>query len=129
MSCFRFLEENQQLLVTTFSGVRYVVNGPGCVSLNPCSSSETRSAMVLNVGQYAVIVNDEFGTKRTVYGPCVDWLGPRESVAARSNCPQLDQTEYLTIRDGTNGHTKNIVGPILYQPGAYDEFGPPKSKS
>ncbi|KAJ9439532.1 hypothetical protein DIPPA_16912 [Diplonema papillatum] len=126
MSCCTCLDENEQLLVTSFGGIRSVVDGPGCEFVNPCSSTEKRSAVVLNMGQYAVIVNDENGEKRCEYGPSVVWLGPREGVDKMSDCPSIQKTEYLRIRDGTNGDVRNVVGPALFKPGPYDEFDEPK---
>jgi len=121
--CFALLEENEQLVVTSFAGTRSVDNGPGCVFLNPCSSTEKRSAVVLEAGQYSVILNDKHASKRAVVGPSVEWMEEREElVVHRHPCPQLTQKEYIVVTDTTTGNMKNIVGPTLYQPGPYDEI-------
>jgi len=125
--CFALLEENEQLLVTSFAGERTVENGPGCVCVNPCSSSEKRNALILEAGQYCVILNDKHASKRAIVGPCVEWMEAREEVVQNVTlCPQLSQQEYIMVTDITAGTSRNEVGPKLYQPGAYEQMSSKK---
>ena len=75
---------------------------------------------MLETGQYAIILDDKDGTKRAIYGPTVEWMGGRESLATQSNCPHLLVSEYITVEDGANGTARNICGPKLFKPGPYD---------
>eukprot|EP01060_Flectonema_neradi_P007778 TRINITY_DN15499_c0_g1_i1.p1 TRINITY_DN15499_c0_g1~~TRINITY_DN15499_c0_g1_i1.p1 ORF type:complete len:512 (+),score=75.99 TRINITY_DN15499_c0_g1_i1:94-1629(+) len=117
--CWSCLEENQQILITTCSGKRYVSDGPGCVCIPLCASSDLRSAVILSHGEYANIFNDESGEKRTVHGPTVEWMSAREEMKFQANAPTLTQEQYLSVTD-PDGAIQNIIGPTLYKPGPYD---------
>eukprot|EP01059_Diplonema_ambulator_P013495 TRINITY_DN24001_c0_g1_i1.p1 TRINITY_DN24001_c0_g1~~TRINITY_DN24001_c0_g1_i1.p1 ORF type:complete len:516 (+),score=207.24 TRINITY_DN24001_c0_g1_i1:61-1608(+) len=120
--CFSCLEENEQLLITSCSGERSVENGPGIVCYGPCSSTEQRGALVLGTGEYAVIMNDEFGSKRSVYGPTVEWMTEREVKVDGGECPKLTGQQYITVTDGETGNVRNVTGPTLFKPGPYEEI-------
>eukprot|EP01064_Diplonema_japonicum_P003105 TRINITY_DN1204_c0_g2_i2.p1 TRINITY_DN1204_c0_g2~~TRINITY_DN1204_c0_g2_i2.p1 ORF type:complete len:515 (+),score=220.09 TRINITY_DN1204_c0_g2_i2:62-1606(+) len=124
--CFSCLEENEQLLITSCNGERSVENGPGVMCYGPCSSTESRGALVLGTGEYSIVMNDEFGSKKSFYGPSVVWMNEREAVVHSGTCPNLTAQQYITITDGENGTVKNIVGPSLFKPGPYDEISPYK---
>jgi len=121
--CCVSLQENQQGLFTSFQGVRSVTAGPGFTPYCCCSSVEVRDAVQLQSGQYAVVLNDEDSNRRAVYGPCVEWLAPREELIAPGigQCPILTQEEYIVVHDTLTGAKKNQVGPAMFQPGPFDE--------
>jgi len=121
--CCVSLQENQQGLFTSFQGVRSVKAGPGFIPYCCCSSVEVRDAVQLQSGQYAVVLNDEDSNRRAVYGPCVEWLAPREELIAPgiNQCPILTQEEYIVVHDTLTGAKQNQVGPKMFQPGPFDE--------
>merc|ERR1712188_278502 len=121
--CCVSLQENQQGLFTSFQGVRSVKAGPGFIPYFCCSSVEVRDAVQLQSGQYAVVLNDEDSNRRAVYGPCVEWLAPREELIAPgiNQCPILTQEEYIVVHDTLTGAKQNQVGPKMFQPGPFDE--------
>eukprot|EP00659_Diplonema_papillatum_P005506 gene5506-8381_t len=118
---YECLEENQQLVVTTMSGVRSIENGPGCVCVPCCASTDKRGAIILETGGYAVVLNDQDGTKRSLFGPAVEWMTERETCVLNAKCPKLTQQEYLIVTDG-EGHVRNVIGPALFKPGPYEEM-------
>merc|ERR1712139_2244 len=121
--CCVSLQENQQGLFTSFQGVRSVKVGPGFIPYCCCSSVEVRDAVQLQSGQYAVVLNEEDSNRRAVYGPCVEWLAPREELIAPgiNQCPILTQEEYIVVHDTLTGAKQNQVGPKMFQPGPFDE--------
>jgi len=127
--CCLGLQENEQGLFTSLMGVRSVANGPGCVPYSCCSSTEKRPALQLQNGTYAHVLNDETSERRPVYGPCVEWLGPREETLAPGiqSCPSLTPEEYLVVHDQLTGQKRLEVGPCLFQPGPFDDMSAKKT--
>eukprot|EP01061_Rhynchopus_euleeides_P009975 TRINITY_DN192_c0_g1_i2.p1 TRINITY_DN192_c0_g1~~TRINITY_DN192_c0_g1_i2.p1 ORF type:complete len:523 (+),score=270.99 TRINITY_DN192_c0_g1_i2:70-1638(+) len=121
MGCCQSLEINEQLRVTTCNGERYIENGPGFKFINLCSSTETRSALVLQAGERALVMDEEDGKKRPVYGPTVEFMSETETCEGVTRLPELTMKEYINVRDLTTGHMKTVVGPTLYQIGPYEE--------
>merc|ERR1712054_180227 len=122
--CCVGLEENQQALFTSITGVRSVTAGPGCIPYNCfCTSFEKRPALQVESGRYAFILNDENSERRAVHGPCVEWLGPREQLITPGiqDCPSLTREEYVVVHDTLSGAKRLEIGPKLLQPGPFDE--------
>eukprot|EP00755_Sulcionema_specki_P006251 Sspe_Gene.34953::Locus_16966_Transcript_1_1_Confidence_1.000_Length_802::g.34953::m.34953 len=121
--CCYTLDENEQALIKSCDGFRSIENGPGCFFLNICSDLEKRPAIVLAQGEYCIVMNDESGEKRSVYGPGVDWMTEREYIVLpKSYCPHLSKDQFLVVRDEATGQVRNEVGPLLFRPGPYDRF-------
>jgi len=118
-----FLEENEQALFTSFTGVRSVAPGPACLPYSCCSSVEKRRALELEAGRYTFLRNDESSDRRAIYGPCVEWMGPRDELLAPGirDCPSLTREEYLIVHDTLSGTKRLEVGPMLFQPGPFDQ--------
>jgi hypothetical protein len=109
--------------------VRSIDNGPGCFAHLCCTSAEKRTAFILNDGEWLKIENDEDGSLRCEYGPQVVWLGPRDKphdkthdMSAVQKMPVLSQQEYLVVSENLTGTQKNVLGPLLYQPGPHDTY-------
>jgi len=79
--------------------------------------------MQVESGRYAFILNDENSERRAVYGPCVEWLGPREQLISPGiqDCPSLTREEYVVVHDTLSGAKRLEIGPKLLQPGPFDE--------
>merc|ERR1711998_386782 len=124
MLCCVFLEENEQALFTSFTGVRAVAPGPGCITYSFCTSVEKRRALEIEAGRYAFVRNDESSERRAVYGPCVEWIGPRDELIQPGirDCPSLTREEYLIVEDTLCGDKRLEVGPKLVQPGPFDNL-------
>merc|ERR1711998_36201 len=124
MLCCVFLEENEQALFTSFTGVRAVAPGPGCITYGCFSSVEKRRALEIEAGRYAFVRNDESSERRAVYGPCVEWIGPRDELIQPGirDCPSLTREEYLIVEDTLCGDKRLEVGPKLVQPGPFDNL-------
>merc|ERR1711998_548822 len=124
MLCCVFLEENEQALFTSFTGVRAVAPGPGCITYSFCTSVEKRRALEIEAGRYAFVRNDESSERRAVYGPCVEWIGPRDELIQPGirDCPSLTREEYLIVEDTLCGDKRLEVGPKLFQPGPFDNL-------
>merc|ERR1711939_302207 len=126
--CIDSLEENQQALITSLDGRRSTVEGPGFHTYCCCSEVSLRPATILQESDYCTVLNDEDGSRRAVYGPTVDWLGPRESLIAPgiSHCPSLTREEYIVVHNVIEGSKRNQVGPCLFRPGPFDQVSPVK---
>merc|ERR1711998_433072 len=129
MLCCVFLEENEQALFTSFTGVRAVAPGPGCITYSFCTSVEKRRALEIEAGRYAFVRNDESSERRAVYGPCVEWIGPRDELIQPGirDCPSLTREEYLIVEDTLCGDKRLEVGPCLFQPGPFDDMSAKKT--
>merc|ERR1711939_636245 len=129
MACCGTLAENEQALFTDFFGNTSVESGPGCVFYSCCTKMESRPATVLEKGQYSIILNEEDASRRAVYGPCVEWLGPREHKIGEPvrQCPTLTREEYMGVSNEAEGSKENVIGPCLYAPGVWESCGPKKT--
>merc|ERR1711988_1004974 len=121
--CCTSLAENQQALFTSCLGERSTSDGPGCALYFCCTEVEKRPATILQQGQYGVILNDEDASRRAIYGPCVEWLGPRDELLAPGvrECPTLTREEYIVVHNTIEGTKVNELGPVLFKPGPFDE--------
>merc|ERR1711998_526549 len=120
--CCVFLEENQQVLYQTCTGVRSVDNGPGMFPYCCCTNADKRNAYVLNDGEYVRIESDVDGSLRVVAGPTVCWLDPRDNLhegVGPQRAPVLSQEEYLVVTETLTGEKTNVEGPKLFVPGPH----------
>eukprot|EP01065_Artemidia_motanka_P024991 TRINITY_DN298_c0_g3_i1.p1 TRINITY_DN298_c0_g3~~TRINITY_DN298_c0_g3_i1.p1 ORF type:complete len:786 (+),score=225.73 TRINITY_DN298_c0_g3_i1:59-2359(+) len=120
MGCAASVGENQQLLITQCSGKTSVKNGPGIMCVGMCSSSDKRDAVMLGLGEYCTVHDDEDGNRRTVEGPQVVFLGPRERVLKVVKNPVLKKGEYCRVRDDQTGNMRVEHGPKVVKLTAFE---------
>eukprot|EP01062_Namystynia_karyoxenos_P072026 TRINITY_DN678_c0_g1_i1.p1 TRINITY_DN678_c0_g1~~TRINITY_DN678_c0_g1_i1.p1 ORF type:complete len:908 (+),score=354.07 TRINITY_DN678_c0_g1_i1:102-2726(+) len=120
MGCASSVGENQQLVITDFSGRRSVRNGPGIICTGCVSSKTVRDAVMLGQGEYARIENDEDGTRCIVVGPQVHFLGPRDRVINRHRLPVLAKAQYCKVRDEKTGEVRVANGPAVVRLGPFE---------
>eukprot|EP01062_Namystynia_karyoxenos_P072032 TRINITY_DN678_c0_g1_i6.p2 TRINITY_DN678_c0_g1~~TRINITY_DN678_c0_g1_i6.p2 ORF type:complete len:880 (+),score=372.53 TRINITY_DN678_c0_g1_i6:102-2642(+) len=122
MGCASSVGENQQLVITDFSGRRSVRNGPGIICTGCVSSKTVRDAVMLGQGEYARIENDEDGTRCIVVGPQVHFLGPRDRVINRHRLPVLAKAQYCKVRDEKTGGIRVAHGPAVVRLEPFEEL-------
>eukprot|EP01065_Artemidia_motanka_P024986 TRINITY_DN298_c0_g1_i6.p1 TRINITY_DN298_c0_g1~~TRINITY_DN298_c0_g1_i6.p1 ORF type:complete len:741 (+),score=312.14 TRINITY_DN298_c0_g1_i6:68-2290(+) len=121
MGCCASASENQQLVITTYTGKRTVRNGPGLMCVGCVESVDKRPALMLSQGEYTRVTNEEDGGCRIVAGPTVLFLGPRERAAVVGQLPVLRPGQYCKLRDGRTGDVRVEHGPQVVELGAYEE--------
>eukprot|EP00756_Hemistasia_phaeocysticola_P028548 Hpha_TRINITY_DN16179_c3_g6::TRINITY_DN16179_c3_g6_i1::g.7954::m.7954 len=120
MGCAASVGENEQLVITNFSGTTYTKNGPGLVWAGVCTSTEKRDAIMLSKGEYLKYLNEETGQMQIAEGPNVVFLGSRERVHCKRHFPVLKKGEFCRVRDEENGDVRVEHGPAVLKLGVYE---------
>merc|ERR1711939_466308 len=131
MACCGTLAENEQALFTDFFGNTSVESGPGCVFYSCCTKMDTRPATVLEKGQFSIILNEEDASRRAVYGPCVEWLGPREHKIGEPvrQCPTLTREEYMVVSNEAEAPKRMSLDPVSTPRESGNHVDPRKQRS
>ncbi len=102
---YRFLQEDDQLLVTSFTR-RWVVNGPGVHFVPIWFRAERRKGLVLGPTDYVLLRNTLTGEIRTEKGPKLYFLTAEEEVVEERKAITLKKGEYVRIVDDRTGEIR-----------------------
>ncbi len=98
----KFLKEDKQLLIETFTG-RRVVNGPRSVWVNPLWKIMRRQGITLGPTAYLHISDKLTGELKNVIGPCLYFLGANEVVDKNHYAIFLTSNQYIRIINKKTG--------------------------
>jgi len=120
MGCAASIGENEQVVITNFTGTTYTKDGPGCVYTGFCTTTEKRDAIMLSKGEFCKYLNEETGEMKIAEGPNVVFLGSREHVQKKGHFPVLKKGEFCRVRDEQSGDVRVAHGPAVVKLGVYE---------